>query len=85
MDDILDKQVGGNHYKQQTIQPIEYIIANKLDFCRGNIVKYITRDKFKEKDDDIKKVIDYAIFILKFDYKYDDKDIKNYFKERFNI
>jgi len=37
----LDNQVGGDHYKKKAIQPIEYIMANDLDFCEGNVVKYI--------------------------------------------
>ena len=82
---ILDKQIGGNHYSQQAIQPIEYINANKLDFNHGNIVKYVTRDKLKDKDKDIKKIIDYAVFILKYDYGYSDNQICNYLKEKFNL
>ena len=53
-----------DHYSKVAIQPISYILANNLDFCRGNIVKYVTRDKFKDKDKDIKKIIDYAAYIL---------------------
>ena len=26
----LDKQEGGNHYKQMKIQPVEYICENKI-------------------------------------------------------
>ena len=29
----LLKQVGGSHYKDKAIQPIEYIHANKMGFC----------------------------------------------------
>ena len=39
----LDKQVDGDHYKTQKIQPVEYIHANNLDFFEGNVVKYVTR------------------------------------------
>ena len=85
MDGILDKQVGGDHYSKVAIQPIEYILANNLDFSRGNIVKYVTRDKFKDKDKDIKKIIDYATYILCNDYNYSVDDIKKYLKERFEI
>ena len=35
-----DKQIGGTHYKQYKIQPIEFIVANNLDFIQGNIIKY---------------------------------------------
>ncbi len=44
---IKDYQVGGDHYKKCTIQPIEYIYANELDFFEGNIVKYVTRHRTK--------------------------------------
>ena len=36
-------QVGGNHYSKMKIQPIEYIMANKLSFPVGNVVKYVSR------------------------------------------
>lgn len=39
----LEVQVGGNHYKDKAIQPVEYIHANGLGFCEGNIVKYVSR------------------------------------------
>jgi hypothetical protein len=61
-------QVGGDHYKKCGIEPVEYIYANGLDFFRGNIVKYVTRDKDKNGAEDIRKVIDYANMILEFDY-----------------
>ena len=41
----IDKQIGGNHYKQYQIQPIEFIVKNKLDFIQGNIIKYTLRNK----------------------------------------
>ena len=74
-----------DHYSKVEIQPISYILANNLDFYRGNIVKYVTRDKFKDKDKDIKKIIDYATYILCNDYNYTVDDIKKYLKERFEI
>ncbi len=39
----LDTQEGGSHYKDKAIQPIQYIHANGLGFCEGNVVKYVTR------------------------------------------
>ena len=85
MEEILNKQVGGDHYSQVEIQPIMYILSNKLDFCRGNIIKYVTRGKFKDKDKDIKKIIDYAVLILKYDYKYTDEMVSEYLKQKYNI
>ena len=64
MVEALDKQVGGNHYKTCSIQPIEFILANNMGFCEGNIVKYITRYKQKGGREDLLKVIHYAEFLL---------------------
>ena len=56
-----DKQIGGKHYKQYKIQPIEFIFANKLDFIQGNIIKYALRNKIGENPDDKwNKIIHYC-------------------------
>lgn len=60
----LEKQVGGNHYKDMPFQPIEYIMANDLGFCEGNIVKYITRYRAKGGIADLRKVIHYAELLI---------------------
>tara|TARA_Y100001973_G_scaffold46027_1_gene68621 strand:+ start:3091 stop:3357 length:267 start_codon:yes stop_codon:yes gene_type:complete len=46
----LDKQIGGEHYKNTKIDPIQLIVAHKLDFIDGNIVKYAVRKKHYESD-----------------------------------
>ena len=64
-----DAQVGGTHYKDCKIQPVEYIYANDLGFLEGNVVKYITRHRAKgEGARDIYKVKHYADLILQFHY-----------------
>ncbi len=65
----LDIQIGGGHYKDQPIQPIEYITANNLGFIEGCIVKYITRHKDKNGADDIKKIIHYCQLLLELTYE----------------
>jgi hypothetical protein len=75
-EEIMDgTQVGGIHYEKMKIQPAEYIHANGLDFFEGNIVKYITRHRYKNGAEDIKKAIDYCKIILKLDYGIGD-DVK---------
>ena len=64
----LNIQVGGEHYKQMKIQPVEYIHANSLSFLEGNVVKYITRHKTKNKAQDIRKIIHYCTLILQLEY-----------------
>lgn len=39
----LKIQVGGTHYKDFKVQPIEFIAANDLSFLQGCIVKRICR------------------------------------------
>jgi len=65
----LDTQIGGNHYKECGIQPIEYIQANNLDYFQGNVVKYATRHKDKNGSQDIRKAIHYLELILEMQYK----------------
>lgn len=64
----LTVQEGGDHYKTLKIQPVEYIVANNLSFLQGNVVKYITRYKQKNGEEDIKKVIHYCQLILELEY-----------------
>jgi hypothetical protein len=39
----LKKQVGGDHYKDWVIQPVEFTTKNKLGFLQGCIIKRIVR------------------------------------------
>lgn len=54
----LDK-VKVPHYRIKGIEPLKYIMANKMDFCEGNIIKYITRYKEKNGLEDLLKAKDY--------------------------
>ncbi|RUP39365.1 MAG: DUF3310 domain-containing protein [Acinetobacter sp.] len=60
----LDEQIGGNHYKTLSIQPITYIMANDLGWCEGNAIKYITRFKQKGGRQDIEKAVHYLQILL---------------------
>jgi len=57
VDNPLDSQIGGRHYKQYKIQPIEYAMANNLDYCQANAIKYITRFRDKNGIEDLRKAI----------------------------
>ena len=67
----LDKQEGGNHYKDMLIQPIEFTHKNGLNFCQGNIIKYACRYKNKNGIEDLKKVIHYAELLIELEYERD--------------
>ena len=58
------KQVGGNHYKNYEIQPVEFIIKNNIGFVEGNIIKYILRFKEKGGVVDLKKAKHYIELLI---------------------
>lgn len=58
-----------DHYAKWPIEPITFIMRNRMEFWRGNIIKYATRaghkqyegmDKTKSEITDLKKIIRYA-------------------------
>jgi len=54
-----DKQVGGNHYKGDAIQPWNFITSNNLGYLEGCIIKYVSRYKDKNGIEDLKKAAHY--------------------------
>lgn len=68
----LNSQVGGNHYKDLEIQPAEYCQKNKLGFLESNAIKYITRHRMKNKEQDIDKAI-HTLQLLK-EIEYGEKN-----------
>ena len=58
------KQVGGTHYQHLAIEPIDYILANELDFCEGNVVKYVSRWKSKGGIQDLRKAAQNIEFLI---------------------
>lgn len=52
---VKDNVNNPDHYTRGDIEPIDYIISNSLNFCEGNVVKYVTRYKFKDGLEDLKK------------------------------
>ena len=60
----LAEQVDGSHYKNLKIQPIEYAMANKLNACQANIVKYATRYKDKGGIKDLEKIKHYVDLLI---------------------
>ncbi|WP_102867870.1 DUF3310 domain-containing protein [Pseudovibrio exalbescens] len=54
-----DTQVGGSHYQNFQIQPIDFIMKNGLDFATGNVIKYVMRHTYKNGLEDLKKARHY--------------------------
>lgn len=79
----LTVQIGGDHYKDCPIQPVEFITANKLEFLEGCVVKRVTRhNKPTGKGrQDIEKALHELQLILELRYPIaanDNKDIASY-------
>ena len=60
----LEQQVGGKHYKNFAIQPVEFIHKNNLGFIVGNIIKYICRYKDKNGIEDLQKAKHYIDILI---------------------
>ena len=65
----LNKQVGGSHYKDQAIQPVEYIHANKIGYFEGNVIKYVTRWRNKNGIADLEKAKHYIELLIELESK----------------
>ena len=66
----LDTQIGGDHYRECAIQPVQFIEANRLRFLEGSVVKRVTRhDKPTGKGrQDIEKAIHELQLLLELRY-----------------
>ena len=64
----LGEQVGGSHYKEMRIQPVEFITANNLTFLEGCVIKRICRHRSKNKAEDLRKALHEITLILQLEY-----------------
>lgn len=62
-------QVGGSHYKDLAIQPVEYIHKNNIPFIEGNIIKYVTRWRNKGGIQDLKKAQHFLDLLISMENK----------------
>jgi hypothetical protein len=59
-----EMQVGGKHYTEMKIQPIEYITQNKLSYSEGNVIKYVSRWRKKGGIEDLRKAKHYIEMLI---------------------
>ena len=65
----LEQQVGGDHYKQLKIQPVEYIHANGIAFIEGNVIKYVSRWRSKGGVHDLRKARHFLDILIEMETK----------------
>lgn len=63
----LDTQVGGSHYKNFKIQPVEFIHQNGIGYMAGNVIKYVSRYREKNGIEDLKKARHYIDMMIEFE------------------
>jgi len=64
IESALDKQVGGSHYKDFVIQPVEFIHANRLTYMEGCAIKYLCRWRKKNGIADLEKAKHYIELLI---------------------
>ena len=64
----METQIGGSHYKDMAIQPLEYSMANGLNACEHSVVKYVSRHRSKNGWQDLEKAIDMLHKLIEFEY-----------------
>ena len=65
----LDKDIDPIHYHME-IEPFDYIHDNQMNFAEGNVVKYITRWRYKDGIKDLYKAKQYIDMLI-------EKEIQN--------
>ena len=61
LEDIINRP---KHYTNGKIEPIDYINGNNMDYLEGNIIKYISRYKFKNGKEDLYKAKFYLDMLI---------------------
>jgi hypothetical protein len=63
----LQTQIGGAHYTDMKIQPIEYIQANRIPFPEGNVIKYVSRWRSKGGIKDLRKAAHHLELLIEYE------------------
>ena len=63
-EDLEDRVNHPKHYTNGKIEPIDYINGNGMDYLEGNIIKYISRYKFKNGIEDLHKAKFYLNMLI---------------------
>ena len=62
---MSDNVTKPKHYTQGKIEVMDFIVDQKMNFLEGNIIKYVSRYKFKNGLEDLKKAAFYLDRLIK--------------------
>ena len=57
------------HYGKLTVQPVDFIMANNLNFLEGNVIKYVSRHRAKNGREDLEKAIHCLQLLISYEYE----------------
>lgn len=58
-----------SHYSKLTVQPVDFIVANNLNFLEGNVIKYVSRHRAKNGREDLEKAIHCLQLLISCEYE----------------
>lgn len=61
--------ISPDHYSKLTVQPVDFIMANNLNFLEGNVIKYISRHRAKNGREDLEKAIHCLQLLISYEYE----------------
>lgn len=64
----LDRQEGGRHYKDFTIQPVEFCYRNDIPYMEATAIKYLCRHRNKGRAEDLHKAKHFIDLLLQMEY-----------------
>ncbi len=72
----LKKQVGGGHYKNFPIQPVEFCYINDIPYLEATAIKYLCRWKNKGGIADLEKAKHFIELLIEFNTKEEKDNVK---------
>ena len=70
----LKEQVGGTHYKDMAIQPVEFILANNVGYMEGHVIKYVCRWRQKGGVQDLEKARHFLAMLIELEKGREDRE-----------
>ena len=64
-----EEQIGGGHYKDMAIQPVEFITKNGIGYVEGSVIKYVCRWRKKNGIEDLKKAKHFLELLIEMESK----------------
>ena len=65
---MIKEAVSPPHYSRWDVEPVSFIMRNRIPYAEGNVIKYVMRHDMKGGVEDINKAIRYLEMIKEVQY-----------------